>query len=143
MSGMRATSSLAVDVTERMVQAAELLEAPFFGGCQLAGSTILNREDVPGRSLGRNTFGCLFKGTVLMVAAAMGPTFRPRPFKVQIPRDFGVACEKHSVEGRGRLQVGNTTHHVYVSGGLGGTGLAGRGKPACPAGGREIRPGKV
>jgi hypothetical protein len=117
MSGMRAASTLASDVTERMAQVAELLEAPFFGGRQLAGSTILNREDVPGGSLGRNAFGCFFKGTVLMVAAAMGPTFRPRPFKVQILGDFGVACEKHSVEGRGRLQVGNTTHHVYVSGG--------------------------
>lgn len=113
---MLVSLAMAVDVTERMVQTAELLEAPFFGGRQLAGSTILNREDVPSGSLGRNTFGCFFKSAVVMEAAAMGPTFRPRPFKVQIPRDFGVACEKHSVEGRGRLQVGNTTHHGYVSG---------------------------
>jgi hypothetical protein len=114
---MRAASALAVDVTERIAETAELLEASFFRGRKLARFTVLNREDIPSGSLARNTFGCLFKGTVLMVAAAMGPTFRPRPFKVQIPRDFGVACEKHSVEGRGRLQVGNTTHHVYVSGG--------------------------
>ncbi len=90
---MQGGSALALDILEWMAGAAELLEASFFGFGQLARSTGFNREDVPSRPLGNHTFGGFHESSMLMLAAAMGPTFRPGSFIVQITRKFGAKLE--------------------------------------------------
>src|ERR1700674_1137622 len=117
---MQGGSALAVGTFERTADAAELFEASFFGVGQFAGLTVFDCEDVPSWPLGNDTIGGFPESTMMVQAATVSPTVRPGSFVVQIPRDLGTQFKQHSVEGRGCLEVGNTTQHGINSGGQGG-----------------------